>query len=406
MIRTRLVAVVAAASLLAVACGGDDTPVTAPIDTDPPTSAVDQYSDGDEPTDASTPGAATESTDSSDETIAPVAGSGTLVPGDPATGKPEIQLPDFLPTELVITDLVEGTGDPVEAGDTVTVHYVGVLTATGDEFDNSYDRGAPFSVKVGAGKVIEGWDQGLLGAKVGGRRQLDIPAALAYGEAGAGGGLIPPGAPITFVVDIVDVEKPSPPPTLAPMADPADCPAPDGSSPQQREFTEYPPTCIDVTKTYTAEIVTNVGTLVVALDAKQAPVTVNNFVVLARYHYFDDTNCHRIVPGFMAQCGDPTASGSGGPGYRFADELPSSSEVYVPGALAMANAGPGTNGSQFFIMTGEAPWLPPDYSWFGNVTEGLDSTLPALDAAGDPQAPNGIPPLQEVIIESVTITES
>jgi peptidylprolyl isomerase/peptidyl-prolyl cis-trans isomerase B (cyclophilin B) len=132
---------------------------------------------------------------------------------------------------------------------------------------------------------------------------------------------------------------------------------------------------------------------------------VNNFVTLARYHYFDGVSCHRIIPGFMAQCGDPTGTGSGGPGYDFPDELPDGSDAYTAGTLAMANAGPNTNGSQFFIITGDATFLPPSYSVFGTVTDGMDDTLPALDAAGNP-ADNGVPPLEPVTIESVTITES
>ena len=127
-------------------------------------------------------------------------------------------------------------------------------------------------------------------------------------------------------------------------------------------------------------------------------------MTLARYRYFDGISCHRIIPGFVAQCGDPTGTGTGGPGYEFADELPQAGEYQI-GSLAMANAGPDTNGSQFFIITGpQGASLPPDYSLFGMVTEGLDTTLPALDAVGNPDG--GVPPLEEVIIESVTITES
>src|SRR5690606_22004745 len=145
---------------------------------------------------------------------------------------------------------------------------------------------------------------------------------------------------------------PAPPPTLAPQADASACPPVDGSGEQQQEFAEYPPTCIDVTKSYTAEIVTNFGPLTIELDATKAPLTVNSFVTLARYQYFDDTECHRAIPGFVVQCGDPTATGTGGPGYRFADELPAEGEYRI-GSLAMANSGPDTNGSQFFIITGE-----------------------------------------------------
>ena len=320
------------------------------------------------------------------------------------TDKPAVSLPEQLPTELVVTDLVEGTGEPAKKGDTITVNYVGVRSEDGTEFDNSYDRGEPYTITLGEGGVIEGWDQGLIGVKAGGQRQLDIPAALAYGDQGAGD-VIKAGDALSFVIDVVSITPAPVPPTLAPMADTSECPAPDGSSEQQREFTEYPPTCIDVTKTYTAEIETNMGPLTVELYPDKAPLAVNSFVTLARYHYFDGIDCHRIIPQFVAQCGDPTGTGSGGPGYEFADELPEAG-AYQIGSLAMANSGPNTNGSQFFIITGpNGAALPPDYTLFGMVTEGLDTTVPKLDAAGNPEG-NGVPPLEPVMIESITITES
>ena len=320
------------------------------------------------------------------------------------SGKPDVSLPAELPTELVVTDLTTGTGEPAKKGDSITVHYVGVRSEDGTEFDNSYDRGQPYTLTLGEGGVIAGWDEGLIGAKAGGRRQLDIPASLAYGDQGAGE-VIKPGDALTFVIDVVSITPAPVPPTLAPMADSADCPAPDGSSEKQQEFTDYPPTCIDVTKGYTAEIETNMGPLTVELYPGQAPLAVNSFVTLARYHYFDGVSCHRIIPQFVAQCGDPTGTGSGGPGYEFADELPEAGR-YQLGSLAMANAGPNTNGSQFFTITGpNGAALPPDYTLFGQVTEGLDTTVKKLDEAGNPES-NGVPPLEPVTIESITITET
>jgi peptidyl-prolyl cis-trans isomerase B (cyclophilin B) len=185
------------------------------------------------------------------------------------------------------------------------------------------------------------------------------------------------------------------------------CPEADGSSDRTITFEQAPPLCIDPTKTYTAEVTTNKGALTIDLDATKAPSTVNNFVVLARYHFFDNTVCHRIIPSFVVQCGDPTASGAGGPGYTFADELPSSGS-YVVGSVAMANNGPDTNGSQFFLISGaDGAALDPNYSLFGQVTKGLDTTLPALDAAGNPDpSAGGVPPLEQVVVQSVTITES
>ncbi|MGA4668653.1 FKBP-type peptidyl-prolyl cis-trans isomerase [Propionibacteriaceae bacterium Y1923] len=121
------------------------------------------------------------------------------------TEKPEIDFPEGpAPTELQITDLIEGDGPVAEAGHTVDVHYVGVAYSTGEEFDASYNRGAPLSFPLGAGRVIQGWDQGVQGMKVGGRRQLVIPPHLAYGDRGAGG-VIKGGETLIFVCDLVAV---------------------------------------------------------------------------------------------------------------------------------------------------------------------------------------------------------
>ena len=119
--------------------------------------------------------------------------------------KPEIDFPAHdVPTELVIEDLIEGTGTEVVRGSTVSTHYVGVAFSTGEEFDSSWGRGAPLDFKAGIGQVIQGWDQGLLGMKVGGRRRLEIPSELAYGSRGAGGA-IGPNEALIFVVDLVAV---------------------------------------------------------------------------------------------------------------------------------------------------------------------------------------------------------
>jgi cyclophilin family peptidyl-prolyl cis-trans isomerase len=188
------------------------------------------------------------------------------------------------------------------------------------------------------------------------------------------------------------------------------CPAADGSSPRTITFEKAPPMCIDLEKKYTAAIdYEGFGVLKVDLDPKKAPNTVNNFVVLARYHYFDGTVCHRAIPQFVVQCGDPTGSGSGGPGYEFADELPQKGEYQV-GSLAMANSGPNTNGSQFFVITGpNGAALPPNYTLFGQTQNSAEQTdlIGNLDLAGNPdQAANGVPPLQQIAINSVHITES
>jgi cyclophilin family peptidyl-prolyl cis-trans isomerase len=198
--------------------------------------------------------------------------------------------------------------------------------------------------------------------------------------------------------------------TSAPAGEPLPCPPTDGSAAPTQTFPAPPPTCIDPAKTYTAEIVTSKGPITVELDAAAAPLATNSFVYLARYHFFDGTPCHRIIAGFVVQCGDPTGTGTGGPGYTFDDELPDGG--YEVGDLAMANSGPNTNGSQFFIISGDdGAALPPSYTRFGHVTEGLDTTVTALDAVAGPDPsgagdPGGIPPAEPVTIESVTITES
>jgi peptidylprolyl isomerase len=119
--------------------------------------------------------------------------------------KPEIDFPDFPPPEdLVVTDVTVGEGDEATAGSTVVVHYVGVAHSSGEEFDASYNRGEPLSFRLGVGQVISGWDQGVQGMKVGGRRQLVIPPHLGYGDRGAGG-VIKPGETLIFVVDLLQV---------------------------------------------------------------------------------------------------------------------------------------------------------------------------------------------------------
>jgi cyclophilin family peptidyl-prolyl cis-trans isomerase len=181
----------------------------------------------------------------------------------------------------------------------------------------------------------------------------------------------------------------------------AEPPATDGSSPKRQRFDGPPPMCIDPNRRYTAEVVTSKGTMNIALDPLAAPKTVNSFVFLSRYHYYEGIVFHRVIPGFVLQGGDPTGTGSGGPGYRFDDELPKAGR-YEVGSMAMANAGPNTNGSQFFIISGPAgKRLPPQYSLFGKVVSGLD-VVAAIDAVGTKSGS----PTERVVIESVTIHES
>jgi cyclophilin family peptidyl-prolyl cis-trans isomerase len=151
---------------------------------------------------------------------------------------------------------------------------------------------------------------------------------------------------------------------------------------------------------YQARIVTDKGTMVVDLHADLAPVTVNNFVFLARQGFYDGIIFHRVIANFMAQTGDPTGTGTGGPGYRFQDEFDPTLRHAGPGVVSMANAGPNTNGSQFFITHVPTPWLDGKHSVFGQVVQGLDvlMAIPPRDPS-DRKAP-------AVAIQRIEITET
>jgi cyclophilin family peptidyl-prolyl cis-trans isomerase len=181
------------------------------------------------------------------------------------------------------------------------------------------------------------------------------------------------------------------------------CPPAEGTAERLTTFDAPPAQCIDPAKTYTATVTTTKGAFTIALDAAGAPGTVNNFVFLARNHFYDGVAFHRIIPGFVVQGGDANGDppGTGDPGYSFADELPEAG-AYKIGSVAMANSGADTNGSQFFVVSGDdGASLPPQYSLFGEVTEGLD-VIAAIEATGTPEGT----PSEETTIESVTITES
>jgi len=148
---------------------------------------------------------------------------------------------------------------------------------------------------------------------------------------------------------------------------PAPMPTP---PPEPKTYSAPPPMVIDTSKQYTAIIETEKGNLVLELFAKDVPVTVNNFVFLARDGFYDGCTFHRVIPGFMAQGGDPTGTGRGGPGYKFDDEF--TEHTHVAGALSMANSGPNTNGSQFFITFTPQHGLDGKHTVFGQLIEGMD----------------------------------
>jgi cyclophilin family peptidyl-prolyl cis-trans isomerase len=158
---------------------------------------------------------------------------------------------------------------------------------------------------------------------------------------------------------------------------------------------------IDVNKSYSALLQTSAGDIEIALNAKETPITVNNFVYLSKAGFYDDTIFHRVIRGFMIQGGDPEGTGRGGPGYRFDDEFFSGD--YTRGTVAMANAGPDTNGSQFFIMHADYG-LPSDYVIFGSVTKGLD-VVDKIATAETLESGEGSTPVKPITVDSVTITE-
>lgn len=202
--------------------------------------------------------------------------------------------------------------------------------------------------------------------------------------------------------------------TLADASNPVEptCPAEDGSSPRQVAFTAPPPICIDPAATYVAQVETSRGDFEITLDSQTAPQAANNFVFLARWHFYEGVGFHRIIPGFVVQGGDPVGPtpGQGGPGYRMGDsadfdpELPSEEPYYPVMSVAMANSGGAaeTNGSQFFIVTGpQGEGLPNNFTRFGRVTAGED-VVREIEATGS----EGGDPSELTVIERITITQA
>jgi cyclophilin family peptidyl-prolyl cis-trans isomerase len=167
-------------------------------------------------------------------------------------------------------------------------------------------------------------------------------------------------------------------------------------------WSSAPDFAIDAAAGYRAVIHTTLGDITIELLADRSPSTVNNFVFLARQGFYDGVIFHRVISGFMVQGGDPTGTGTGGPGYRFRDELDAARELgYARGIVAMANAGPNTNGSQFFMMHADYP-LPPSYSVFGRVVSGLE----VVDAIATSPTAAGDRPVTAIAMTSVEIIET
>ena len=194
---------------------------------------------------------------------------------------------------------------------------------------------------------------------------------------------------------------PSPTTTQAPEETGAvacDAEVPELAGQQKQQYPKAPEMQIDENAQYTATLQTSCGVVEIELLAKEAPITVNNFVFLAREGFYDGLTFHRVIPGFMAQGGDPLGTGTGGPGYQFEDEVDTDLKFDEPGLLAMANSGPDTNGSQFFITVAPAEHLNGLHTIFGRVTEGMD-VVTEIESYGTPEGTT----TSTVYIEKVTI---
>jgi cyclophilin family peptidyl-prolyl cis-trans isomerase len=367
------------------------------------------------------------STASADDTTTTVgelesaAGKPCVPLSEPApAGAPEIPVPEGPPpTELVIEDLTEGEGAevPTEQSTQVTVNYIGVACSTGKIFDTSWEQGRePATFPLGG--VIAGWLEGIPGMKAGGQRLLVIPPEMGYGSGGSPPD-IGPDETLIFVVELISFEEgaptatvPDPPGAGASITGETPCPAVDGSSPRTTSFAGPPPMCIDEAKTYTAIFDTTAGRIEVRLDAASMPRTTNNFVVLARYGYYDGTAIFRSDPSIdILQGGAPQTNSASdpGPGYTIDDEP--GPFTYETGQLVMARTqAPNSSGAQFFLTTGprvSALDSQGTYLLFGEIVEGLEVAQAIMAThVPDPTSGMGGSPNPAVIINSVTIEES
>lgn len=214
---------------------------------------------------------------------------------------------------------------------------------------------------------------------------------------------LPEDAPTaTPIPDVIPTPRIADTPTPAVIGTPTPVSATTASGREIKQYAAPPEMTIDPEGDYSADIQTNQGTITVELYAEDAPITVNNFVFLARQGFYDGVIFHRVIPNFMIQGGDPTGAGTSGPGYRFQDEIIASLAFDSAGILAMANAGPNTNGSQFFITVAPTLHLTGNHTIFGRVTAGQE----VADAISVARSDRNNRPLEEVVIQHIEIKES
>jgi cyclophilin family peptidyl-prolyl cis-trans isomerase len=286
------------------------------------------------------------------------------------------------PTKLVIKDLKTGTGAVVPKGATVTVQYIGVACSTGKIFDSSYSRGESATFPLSG--VIQGWTDGIPGMRVGGLRLLGIPSGEAYGAQGSPGAIAPNEA-LWFVVQMVKIGAAAPETTV-----PAATSAPDYK--------------VDPSKTYTATISTNFGSIVIALDTKNAPIAAGHFIKLAQAGFYNGSRWHRVAKDFVIQGGAPHGDPNASYGHAVVGEVPTDNYPLGVIAAAKTQSDPrGTFDSQFFIVTSAQNGLslPNDYARFGSVKSGMDvvQKIAALAPAGGDGEPT-----QNATIDKISIT--
>lgn len=216
---------------------------------------------------------------------------------------------------------------------------------------------------------------------------------------------------ILLAACVLETTEPPPTPTAGPTVS-SDPGTASGSGPVKQfmiiggaripQYSTVPPVSIDPSARYAAVIRTNVGNMDFELFPAQAPVTVNNFIFLANDGFYDGVIFHRVIPSFMIQGGDPTGTGTGGPGYKFQDEFVEDLTFDQPGRLAMANAGPGTNGSQFFVTTVPTPHLNGAHTIFGQIIQGQD----VADAISLVETEPGNKPVTPIVIEGIDIAKN